>query len=247
MVQAQEISYKRFDLASILLHAAVFVSFSVLVVTGLAERYYQSGWADNVILAMGGFDSTRLIHRIFGVLFTVSYANHLIYIMYGVFVKRSVRPAMLPTVKDIRDTAQYLNYALGFAKAPPASGRYDFRQKFEYWGMVFGGTVMIMTGILLTYPILATRFIPGVVVPASKEFHRNEAMLAFLTIIIWHLYSAHLRPGVFPIDLSIITGKISRKRMEEEHPLELEGKEEVGDRKEATGGSDAVGASQGAR
>lgn len=216
-----EPSYTRFDAAQLLQHAAVFVSFTLLVITGLAERYYQSGWAESILLAFGGFDSTRLIHRIFGVMFTASYVNHFLYIMYVVFGKRSTRPNMLPSMRDVTDVAVYLKYSLGMTKQIPESGRYDFRQKFEYWGMVFGGLVMIATGILLTYPMAVTAFFPGEVVPAAKEFHRNEAMLAFLTIVIWHLYSAHLRPGNFPMDLTIITGKISRKRMEEEHPLEL--------------------------
>ncbi|MBI4333444.1 MAG: cytochrome C [Chloroflexi bacterium] len=214
--------YRRFDVARLLEHWAVFVSFYMLVVTGVAQRYYESGWAQTMILALGGFDSTRLIHRIFGVLFAVSYGNHFVHIIYSVFVRRAVLPSMLPNLKDARDAASYLKYSLGMPAPLPRSGRYDFRQKFEYWGMVFGGLVMIATGIVLIYPAAVTLLLPGVVVAASKEFHRNEAMLAFLTIVIWHLYSAHLRPEVFPLDPAIFDGKISPKRMEEEHPLELE-------------------------
>jgi hypothetical protein len=35
------------------------------------------------------------------------------------------------------------------------------------------------------------------------------------------MYGAHFNPDVFPFDSSIFTGKISRERMEKEHPLEL--------------------------
>jgi hypothetical protein len=45
--------------------------------------------------------------------------------------------------------------------------------------------------------------------------------MAFLVVIVWHIYNAHLNPDVFPFDWSIFTGKISRHRMIEEHPLEL--------------------------
>jgi formate dehydrogenase subunit gamma len=45
--------------------------------------------------------------------------------------------------------------------------------------------------------------------------------MAFLVVILWHIYNAHLSPDVFPFDKSIFTGKISLERMEHEHPLEL--------------------------
>ncbi|MDP2744725.1 MAG: hypothetical protein Q8P00_06650, partial [Dehalococcoidia bacterium] len=40
------------------------------------------------------------------------------------------------------------------------------------------------------------------------------------TIVVWHLYGAHLAPDRFPADTSIFTGKISRERALKEHPLE---------------------------
>jgi formate dehydrogenase subunit gamma len=36
------------------------------------------------------------------------------------------------------------------------------------------------------------------------------------------MYHAHLNPEVFPMNMTIFTGKISKKRMIEEHPLEYE-------------------------
>ncbi len=56
--------------------------------------------------------------------------------------------------------------------------------------------------------------------PAAKEFHGNEATLAVIVIVIWHLYDVILRPGIFPADTTIFTGKISKKRMIDEHGLE---------------------------
>ena len=127
---------------------------------------------------------------------------------------------MTPTLNDVRDVVTTLRYNLGFAAKPPQFGRFDYRQKFEYWGLIFGSMVIIITGFILAFPLAFTKILPGQVVAAAVEFHGYEATLAVLTILIWHLYDVILKPSIFPADNSIFTGKISRERIEEEHPLE---------------------------
>jgi hypothetical protein len=46
--------------------------------------------------------------------------------------------------------------------------------------------------------------------------------MAFLVVITWHIYNAHLNPDVFPFDTTIFTGRSAAERMEHEHPLELD-------------------------
>ncbi len=127
---------------------------------------------------------------------------------------------MLPSRRDMQDAVQNLKYGLGLTSTPPQFDRFDYKQKFEYWGLVLGGMVMIASGLVLWFPTLWTRFLPGVVIPTAKVLHTNEAMLALLVVVVWHIYGAHLSPEVFPCDGSIFTGRISRARLRHEHYLE---------------------------
>lgn len=211
--------FVRFTLGQRIEHAVLAVSFTALAVTGLAQRFYTAGWAEWVILNLGGIEYVRLIHRAFAVLFVLSAVYHFGYLFYSLFVRHS-KASMLPTLKDFRDVVTTLRYSFAFADRPPQFGRFDYRQKFEYWGLIFGSLMIIVTGFILFFPLAVTEVLPGQVVAAAVAIHGYEATLAVLTIVIWHLYDVIFKPGIFPADTTMITGKISRKRMLEEHPLE---------------------------
>lgn len=217
--QEEEIFVVRFNLRQRAEHWAVMGSFIVLVVTGLPQKYFESGWAEWIIITLGGIDMTRLLHRYFGILLTLLTLNHIGYVMYAVFFKK-LRPSMIPTIKDASDAIMMLKYCLGVSDDQPRFDRYDYRQKFEYWGLLFGVFIMIITGFILYYPNWATVLFPGQVVAAAKLAHSWEAMLALSVVVTWHLYGAHFNPEVFPFDTTIFTGKISLERMLKEHPLE---------------------------
>ncbi len=211
--------FVRFRLNQRIEHFVIMVAFIVLSVTGLAEKYYSAGWAVWVILKLGGIEYTRLVHRIFGLVLTLNMVYHFSYLVYVLFVRRA-RPTIMLSRKDVHDVLQMLRYGFGFGDKPPQFGRYDYRQKFEYWGVFLGGIIMVVTGFILVYPLAITGIFPGQLVAASREAHGSEATLAVIVIVVWHLYDTIFKPGIFPGDPSIFTGKISRKRMLEEHPLE---------------------------
>lgn len=219
-LSVQEPAYfVRFNRSQRMEHLLFMIAFTVLVVTGLPQKFSSDGWAQWIILNLGGIDITRFIHRTFGYVFALLAVYHLASVSFQVFLRRA-RPSMLLALKDFWDAVATLRYNLGLTEEHPQFDRFDFRQKFEYWGMVFGGAIMILSGFILLYPTLVTRFLPGELVPVAKIFHSYEGLMAFLIIVVWHLYGAHLGPGRFPGDTTIFTGKISRERMVDEHPLE---------------------------
>ena len=170
--------------------------------------------------AVGGVESLRWIHRTAGVLFAALTFWHLSVITFNSLTGRW-KPTMVPTKQDFTDAVQTIRYYLGLADHGAKFDRYDYRQKFEYWGLIMGGLLMVATGFLLYFPVFFTGFLPGELIPAAKVAHSNEGLMAFLVVITWHIYNAHLSPDVFPFDTAIFTGKISRERMHHEHPLEL--------------------------
>ncbi len=210
---------RRFTTRQRIEHIILLVTFTALAVTGLAEKYYDAGWASWLIMHLGGIASTRLIHRIFGLVFTAGMLAHFGYIFFDATFRHG-KLSMLVSLKDFRDIIDSLRYAFGFSEKPLSYGRYDYRQKFEYWGIIFGSIIMILSGFVLMYPIWITSFLPGQFVAASQVAHGNEAMLAVLTIVVWHLYDVIFKPSIFPADLSIFSGRISKKRMIEEHAQE---------------------------
>ncbi|MBI4872438.1 MAG: cytochrome b/b6 domain-containing protein [Candidatus Riflebacteria bacterium] len=215
---------QRFTTFRVLEHGLTAVVFTTLVVTGLAQKFATVGLAEWVMRLFGGIDTTRLVHRTAGLVFALSLVLHVLTGLYLVVSRRS--PAtMVINFKDFSDAIANMRFYLGIADHPAQCDRFDYKQKFEYWGCVFGGFVMIATGFILWFPtdiFHLLPFLPAEIIPAAKVAHTSEAMLAFLIIITWHIYGCILSPEVFPLDTSIFTGNISVERMRHEHPLELE-------------------------
>ena len=210
----------RFNLQQRIEHFVTMVTFALLCLTGLPQKFYTTGWAHVLVDVFGGVDATRWIHRITGIVLAVSTVVHF---TNGILIMLSKKQyfSMVPTKKDFEDAILQLRYYLGMTDKHPMYDRYTYKEKFEYWGLVVGNVIMVMTGFILFFPVKAATLIPGQIIPAAKVAHSNEGLMAFFVITIWHIFNAHLNPDVFPFDASIFTGKVARERYLHEHPLEL--------------------------
>lgn len=200
-------------------HILLMASFLVLALTGFPQKYAEAAWSAWLLGVFGGLDTTRFIHRVSGLVFTVHSLTHILAFVVGTLTKR-MRLTMLPTAQDLRDAWQNLRYYLGYRSHPPDLPKFDYRNKFEYIGIVLGGLVMITSGLALMYPTLVVPLLPGEFIAAARVAHTNEALLAMLVLVVWHVYAAHLSPAIFPLDRSIFTGYIPLEELRERHQRE---------------------------
>lgn len=60
---------------------------------------------------------------------------------------------------------------------------------------------------------------PRWIIGALRVAHSNEALLAFLALIVGHLFAVHLSPLVFPTSSVWYNGRISVAQLREDHGL----------------------------
>jgi len=219
-------TFRRFSASRIIEHWIHMTTFSVLVATGLSQKFYTLDLSRWIILHMGGIDNVRIVHRYAGILFSFAVAVHVLSAIVGLVVKKW-QPSMVITKNDFVNAVHNIRYYLGNEPYPAPGGKYSYTQKFEYWGILTGGFLMILTGAVLWKPLFITSFISGEIIPAAKVLHTNEALVVFLIIALWHVYNAVFSPEVFPLNMSIFSGSISRERMIHEHIRELAAIEET--------------------
>jgi formate dehydrogenase gamma subunit len=212
-----EKQYERFRIGARIEHAILMVSFTLLALTGLPQMFALTGWGQTLIWLLGGIETVRVIHRVAAFVLVLGSVYHLFTSAYRLYVKHEPM-RMLPTSKDVRDTWDTVRHNLGFTSDPPRMGKFNFAEKLEYWALVWGTLIMIVTGFMLWNPIATTYLLPGQVIPAAKAAHGYEALLAVLAIVVWHMYHVHFKQ----FNPSMFTGKLPRHQMEEEHALELE-------------------------
>lgn len=190
-----------------LAHALVVVSFAVLVVTGFALKFPESFWAAPLLRFEGQLAFRGLVHRVAGVALLGALVLHVVHLALSPRDRRILRDLLLRP-HDLRDLLAMLRHNLG--RGPrPLFGHFSYAEKVEYWAFMWGTAVMAVTGLLLWFNSWTLRRFPTWVADAATVVHYYEAILASLSILVWHLYMVVFDPDVYPMDRAWITGRTS--------------------------------------
>jgi len=214
--------YLRMTLNERVQHAALMISFFVLVITGFMLRFPDAWWVEAIRgLSDGVFDTRSLIHRIAGVVMLAASVYHVGYLSLTERGRRLFFD-LLPRLQDAKDAVAVLKYNFGFSKKKPRFDRFSYIEKSEYWALVWGNVVMGVTGVLMWFTNYFMNYITKLGWDIARTVHYYEAWLAFLAILVWHIYYVIFNPDAYPMNMAWIKGTISELEMAEEHPLELE-------------------------
>lgn len=205
----------RFTKAQCLEHQILMVTFAMLAITGLLQRYSQFSAVELVINILGNIETIRTVHHLAAVVFIVQSLFHSFKILELWLIKRE-RGGMWPYLRDFHNLVQIASYNLGLAKERPEFDRYSIEEKLEYWALLWGTPLMIITGLVMWFPTLVTSILPGDAIPVSRAIHGWEAILATLAILTWHMYHTVIKER----NRSIFTGIMSEKEIQHGHILE---------------------------
>ncbi len=226
---------RRFRPIHRILHLLVIVSFLSLAATGMTLKFPDVaffGWLSD---ALGGPSVTGVIHRIGAIVTSIYFGAHLFMIarlfssgkitIKGLFTEDY---SMVPNLRDLREFGANLKWFVGLGPRP-TFGRWTYWEKFDYFAVFWGVFIIGSTGLILWFPVTATFILPGWAINIATIIHSDEALLASAFIFTIHFFNTHFRPGVFPMDPVIFTGRIPIEHFKEERKREYDQMVEAGE------------------
>ena len=223
-----EVQFQRFTRLNRALHVVMIVSFISLATTGLMLKFSFTGWARILSRLLGGFETAGYIHRFAAFLMIGTFVTHIVDLFrrkrreYGSWKRLLFGPdTMLLTKRDMREFGGSIRWFLG--KGPrPQYGRWTYWEKFDYFAVFWGMTIIGSTGLMLWFPEFFTLILPGWLINVATIIHSDEALLAVGFIFTVHFFNTHLRPEKFPMDIVIFTGRMPLEEFREDKPAEYE-------------------------
>lgn len=163
----------RYPLVERLVHAAAAVSYTYLLLTGLAFWTPALYW---IAVVLGGGYLSRLLHPWMGLVFAAVVAWMFVrwqHDMRTTEADRAWRRALAAYVRN--DDARV-----------PAAGRFNFGQKQLFWVMVLGGLGLLVSGLVLWMPQAVPRTSRWLL-EAAVLLHALSALATIAGFIV-HLY-----------------------------------------------------------
>ena len=195
-------------------HGLVMLSFPVLVYTGFALKYPEAWWAAPLLRWETIFGLRGFIHRVAGVVLLLASLWHVVHVVVS-RRQRACMAGILPRPRDGLVLFGTLAYYVGLRETRPLSGAFSYIEKAEYWAFLWGTVVMVVTGFVLWFENMTLHYLPSWVPDTATAIHFYEAILATLSILVWHFYWVIFDPDVYPMDWTWWHGQAPPSRIAE--------------------------------
>jgi cytochrome b subunit of formate dehydrogenase len=231
--RAQEVGleakhFQRFTAYQRGLHAVMILSFFGLAITGMMLKFSYMRWAAVLAHLMGGIEVAGRIHRVCAIV-TFGYMTlHLVDVAKrfrasktSVWQFLNGPDSLMPKWSDVQEFWATMRWFFG--RGPqPRYGRWTYWEKFDYLAVFWGVVVIGSTGMVLWFPELFTRVLPGWSINVATIIHSDEALLATGFIFTIHFFNTHFRPEKFPMDPVIFSGSVQVGELRHERPEQYE-------------------------
>jgi formate dehydrogenase subunit gamma len=192
----------RYEFRERVMHWLNGFAYLYLMLTGLS---FWSPWLLWIAVVLGGTQISRMLHPWIGLVFSLSLAC-----MYSTWA-----PQMHTTAADKAWWDSMHHYVRNEDEEMPPAGRYNMGQKLLFWGFVFCGVLLLLSGLVLWIPeylpwdARALRY-------AAVLIHPAAAMLT-IGLFMLHIYiSVFAERGALN---SMIRGDVSQRFAKRYHRL----------------------------
>ncbi|BAX79136.1 hypothetical protein [Labilibaculum antarcticum] len=225
---------RRFTDSQRITHVFVILSFVILALTGMMLKFANMQWARHLVDLLGGVEMAGALHRLGAVVTFGYFVFHLFSLIkskrkmgFGwsqfIFGKHS----LLFNRQDAKDFWASMKWFVGRGERPNY-GRWTYWEKFDYLAVFWGVAIIGFTGLVLWFPEMFTKFMPGWLINVAQIIHSDEALLAVGFIFTIHFFNTHFRPESFPMDTVIFTGHVLLEEYKADRPRDYEELEKSG-------------------
>ena len=208
-------------------HLCFAISVMILILTGITVLYADTAWAPLVAKAFGGPQAMGIVHRVAAAIMLSIFFLHILGVIRNIIRTRKTfrffgPESLVPRWQDFKDAWGMFKWFAN--KGPrPTFDRWTYWEKFDYWAVFWGMTIIGTSGLMLWFPAATASILPGWVFNVATLVHGEEAFLAAVFLFTVHFFNNHFRPDKYPPpDIVMFTGAVSLEEFAREHTLEYQ-------------------------